>query len=98
MASNMDEMCSLSDYVTEHYNHNRLYDFEEDNKSDTKDEAKSVSDALTQRQNVKVCLKNLPRQLKENGLRNVCAQYGQVKNVLFWSDRNYAFVTFAALR
>lgn len=94
----MDETSSLGDFVTQHYNHNRLYDFEEDNKTDAVDEKKSISDALSQRQNTKVCFKNLPKHLKDNGLRNLCDQYGHVKHVTFWSDRNYAFVTFASLR
>lgn len=94
----MEDTRSLGDFVTQHYNQNRLYDFEEDNKSDAGDDNKSVLDALSNRRNTKVCLKNLPRQLKDNGLRNLCGQYGSVTHVLFWNDRNYAFVTFASLR
>lgn len=94
MAQNMDETESLKNSVAQHYNQNRIYEFEEGNKSD---ENKTVSDALMQRKNTKICLKNVPRSLKENGLRNLCGQYGGLKHVLFWNDRNYAFVTYASL-
>lgn len=94
----MDDTSSLGDFVSQHYNQNRLYDFEEDNKSDIADENKSVSDALSQRRNTQLCLKNLPHHLKDNGLRNLCGQYGHIKHVVYWSDRNYAFVTYASLR
>lgn len=85
----MDEMSSLEDFVTQHYTQNQAYDFED--KSDLKD-------LKTQRQNTKVCLKNLPRPLKEVGLKKMCGQYGEVRHVVFWKDRNYAFVTFSSLR
>lgn len=88
----------MEDFTPQHYNQNRLYHFEEANKSDADDVNKSILDALSKRRNTKVCLMNLPRQLKNNGLRNLCAQYGTVTHVLFWNDRNYAFVTFASLR
>lgn len=81
----------LDDATIVHYNQNRLYDFEKNNQLD-------VSAENELRRNVKVCLRYLPRHLKENGLRNLCSQYGVVKHVLFWDTRNYAFVTFDSLR
>lgn len=93
-----DEAIPQDDFVRQHYNQSRLYEFEEENKSNSADEKKSIADALEQRRNTKVCLKNLPKDLKENGLRNLCNQYGQVKYMLYWSVRNYAFVTYASLR
>lgn len=76
----------LDDFAKQHFVQNQSSEFEY-----------SV-DTLSQRRHSKVCLKNLPKCLNENGLRNLCGQYGETKLVLFWKDRNYAFVTYGSLR
>lgn len=31
--------------------------------------------------NLKLCLKNVPRELNENGVRNFCGQYGNIQSI-----------------
>lgn len=96
----MDEAQSIDDFAKQQFEQNQLYDFELEENADSVEENRSTSntDKLSERRNTKVYLQNLPKHLKQNGLKNLCGQYGVIKYCLFWDDRNYAFVTFGSLR
>lgn len=42
----------------------------------------------------RVILKNLPAELSNDGIRNICDGYGTITDIVRPSERNYAFVTF----
>lgn len=44
----------------------------------------------------RVILKNLPAELVNDGIRNICEAYGKVINVNRPPEKNYAFVTFTS--
>lgn len=82
-----------SEISLNHYRNAQRYDFEAEPNSESSD---NEQDPNKSNKSARIFLRNLPKDLTENGIRNLCSQYGNIRYVKRFDY--FAFVTYTLLR